>query len=816
MDFNRKGEVISVIFLIIIALVALSVFYQQEPVLLNFDLGSSSEIISEVDLNVDRAILTSMQEFLEGGFSDYENGEVWFCDSQYPVDFKTEANTSLHRILEKNINTAITVLEDSGFEIDYPTIEVVTNFTTYDLLKSQPIIIVLSDFYVYSQGENVVLKEDLSRIHEKDWPVWELYVGFHSWMSDNAGDFEATIKRELFEEQSCQAILSNCNCEQGDLLDEATKKGLRLDSGEVYQVLDTVRRNLELRFNTSTITCEFSVENIKIENDEYSAYIESLSSIYNNAPGLIEKRSDYTYSYGKFDVNYGFPDGSRFSNYGCPLNENEADERGSDFTGITREPTEYVAELPSVDFNEDRIIDPTGINFSFYESNYLGETCQDEEVSSKISQKSQLYSVSKKLALLVNMKCEDSSIQIDENTNLFTEVKLRLAVGESCPLPFKENVNTEDRLPMCLDSGEGGESDLGTCSTEDPCNPCQFCDGVDPFTGYGSCQPLPLGVPTNITCEMCDGNGSTMPQPQTEACGEECHSCDGITVGESACKAATPENGLYNESNPMTCNGEIACAVCSITATCDGSAPAEFYENNVIDSSMCGPCEACGLNFLNVSACVANLEDNGEFIPGRECAVCNNGTIVSAPTGSKDREDCSTCEVCTAGGTCGYDSVFTPQSRDSCSVCQTCGGSVGSGARCVADLTQDGNACGNRYTNKCNTCSSGSCTAELDNVGNWCKTARGCTFGCSETGSCNVATNPGDFCAKIFPVPDHLSCLTGDLPGVCRSNGFCGQQAWPTLPEGQKCCGDILCGESEECCDLGTQFICGSCEDDTT
>ncbi len=817
--FKKKAEIISVIFLIIVGLVALILFFQQEPVILNYDLGNSEKLINEVELNVERAIESSIIEFLNNGFSDLENGNVWYCNMQYPSTYEGESYIALKNYLTVNINSVISVLEENGYDVEFPKISILNNETDISKLKKEDLQIELADFYVTSTGSNVVIREDLSKVYNIEWPVLEMYSVFYNWTAHDAGYMEQTFKELLFEEKACQAIISDCNCANVGVPSD-TKKQLKISSQDVFNVMDDyVIRKLELQFDTNSIECSFDFEQLKIENEEYSAYVESESSIYANKVGILDKDPDkYRYDYGEYNIQYAFPDSSELNNYGCPIDFGEAAAKGSSYPGVVRNPapTSAMQELDPITFSEGLINNYEEINFSYYELVYMGESCQDfeEEVP---TQKSELYAVNKKLAFLVNVYCEDKSIQLDSGDYLRAEVKARLAIGETCPIPYEENVNTFDKESICLDVGGGGGGGAGSCSVEDPCNPCETCVGANSF-GIGVCEPLPFGTPTNVTCEICDGLGNVTAAPSNMTCDGLCHTCNGVDTGFDACVPATAENGLYNESNPIMCNGETPCAVCDQNATCNGVAPAEFYENNVVDSSVCADCESCGINALGLPACVPNLDDDGDFVSGRECKVCLNGTVVPAPVGAVDPKVCSTCEVCNTAGECGYEPGVTETITGVCAECQTCGPSGGSAA-CVADTSQNGNVCGSTRNGdiNCKVCGDGVCIGDTNKIGDVCRTTnRGCEFICGATGSCNQVSNLDALCSRIYPPPEGLECLLGNEYGVCNSGGFCVRQILPEMPEGKKCCGDKICDASDDCCDLGSEWICGSCEDETT
>lgn len=796
--------------------------FQQETIDLNFDIGSSSQSINEVEINVERAIERSIVEFLNNGFSDLENGEVWYCNMQYPADYKKEVYGSLHRYLTTNINSVVSVLEENGYDVSRPEVIILNNDTSYIDLKNQSLRIELKNFFVTSKGSNIEIIEDLNKIYEINWPVLELYSVFYNWTGHDAGNMEQIFRQELFEEKGCQAILSNCNCKAGDLINQDLKDQILIDSSDIYRVMsDSVVRNLELQFDTESIDCSVEFDYLKVDNEEYSAYVESESSIYSNKPTVLAKnKSKYTYRYGELPIQYAYPDSSELNNYGCPIDSTQALSKGSTYPGVVRDPASTISmiPLPEVVFNEREIDNYREINFSFYELNYMGESCQDNLVNPIPTEKSQLYAASKSFAFLATIKCEDRSVKLESGDYLYAEIKTRLALGESCQLPYKENLNTESRMAICLETGGGGGSGSGqSCSTSNPCTPCEECKNQNNF-GIGICVPLPPGTPTNVTCEVCDGNGSTMPAPAQTQCEGLCSACDGLNVGLNACIPATKDNGLYNASNPLTCNGALPCAVCDENATCAGVAPPEFYTENIVDSSICGVCESCGVLFSGMPGCVPNLEDNGEFVPGAECQVCNNGTVVPAPTGSIDVEDCGTCEVCTAGGTCGYEAGFSESITGVCPVCQSCGGSYGSGAQCLSDPSKNGNACGTAFNrrNRCSTCQDGVCAGEPTKVGTTCWTRDGCHLECGSSGYCNVISNLDAFCSKIFQPPKGLECLIGPEPGVCNAGGFCVRQLTPSMPSGKKCCGTKLCDATEDCCDLGSEWVCGACEDETT
>ncbi len=807
---KKKAEAISVIFLVVVGLVALFVFFQQEQVSLDFDIAQSSQVVSEVELNIDKAISVAMEQFLRQGFSSYENGDVWYCNSQFPVNFSTEGKPSLKYYLDTNIKSTISVLEERGFTIDYPTITIHANTSDIEELKNSPVIIELSDFYVYSEGSNVVLKEDLAKVYQKDWPVWDFFFSFYEWNSQDAGSLEYTLKSELFESKSCQALTSKCDCEEDGFFTDQVLEELNLKSSDVKVALDMVVSDLEEKFESQSVSCSYEIDKIKIDNQVETVFAKTKSSVLNGGIiSFLERNTQkYDYDYGEYVIDYAFPDTNAINN-GCPspVPLEGAIDRVAGEGGV-----QYV--LPEVDFNSNQIININAIRNAqnedgkkYYSS--VSYECTDEEGENSIqSQKTQLISVSKKLALLFTVRCEDSAYLFQDNTPLASEVSLRIAIGETCPVPYEE-VELEDQSIFQCVEGEGPPPipEEGVCESNADCSICETCGVFNEEFGIKTCQPKPYGTTTGVTCEICDGQGNTTPlEAGFDDCSQECHVCNGINVTEAACQPASVDNGLYDPQKPMTCDSTGHCNVCGEDGTCSGVATEEFYLENIIDSQHCGACNTCGINSDGNAACVANIEDNNEPIPGQECRVCMNGSIEMAPVGYKDSAFCSRCETCTNSGACGF---VEGASRDWCPSCMSCGAS-GDGAACVSDSSKDGRSCGQWG---CMTCSGGVCGADLSKDGNACRgSSYGCTFAC-ENGRCNADT-VGDFCSRIFPPPEGMECLES-VQGICSDSGSCVPQQY-VLPEGQKCCGTEICSSNEECCNLGNSWICGACNDETT
>lgn len=786
MKFEKKASAVALVLVAILGLVFAYVLSENFTSPIDVDKSKKGEIASQVDVAMDRAITLGISDFLLNGFSD-EN-KVWYCNYPYPP-YLNETNRSIHDMVDRRVETYLETLRNEGYDISSPEISFDVDSLNEMELRNNSISVSVEDFFIGITQDDLEFKQNLDKSYDYDWPVWLMYNNILTWMEGNAGNLTNEIYENVFKEKPCQAITSSCDCHNDTMIPDSIKDNISLKEEDLYVALNNSLDKLNDKFAGTNIVCSYTLDKVHIENEPKIEYEYSLTSYLNESSDVIEwDESKYEYNYTHYLDDYSLPNPGSDPLGGCPtaIELNETWNESYGFNEVT--------------VREKRIDFETGIK-NTYDSDFESETCANSDL---LIQKNELFAMDKKAGLLITYRCEDPTISIETDSGigpLASEIKLRVAVELVCPLPTEEDI-TQAPAFVCGGGGGGGAVVTGTimCDFPNSCSDCEQCvldESSD--TGY-ACLPEPEGVPCD-TCTACDGNGACnqpIPAGFPDDCEGNCMVCDGENIGVAACAPAAGD--LYIESNNQACDG--TCLLCDQNAQCN-RVPEDF---GLVDSSFCGSCKTCGLDGDGSASCIANPEDDGEFVSGQECSMCLEGNIVPATDGAVDPSFCGTCEVC-SGGACGYDPILSQQDfiTKQCGSCTTCGLNDAGNAACIGDSTQNGNVCGNAG---CSICTDGKCGGSPTTLGQLCRTDSSCETRCDANGKCSDGSaTAGDSCSKNF-----AACITS---GICSDKGKC----IGGIPDGKQCCGSLICSSGDPCCPNGGGigiWTCEACDDSTT
>lgn len=773
---NNKGSSVALVLVLILGLVFASILTTHFSSTIDVDKSKKGEITSQVDVAMDRAITLGINDFLTNGFSDLN--KVWYCNYPYPP-YLNESNQSIHSMVDRRIDLYLETLRNEGYDITTPKITFDINSLNESNLKNYSVKVNVEDFYIGINDTDVKYKQKLDKSYEYDWPVWFLYKNMLDWMENNSGDITDEIYELSIKDKPCQIISSSCDCYNDSIAPVALKDNISLKEKDLYPAINASLQKLNKRFEGTNIVCNYTIDRIHIENIPKIEYSYSLTSYLNDSSDVIEwDESNYDYNYTHYLDDYSLPNPGMDSLGGCPTFNDTVDAT----------------------IREKRVDFETGLKETV-KMDFESETCANSDL---LIQKNELLAIDKKVGLLLTFSCSDPSVSIEQESGigpLSAEIKTRVSVALECPIPANEDI-TQEPAHICGGGGGGGAVVTGTimCDFPNECSECEQCiidESTD--TGY-ACLPEPEGVPCDL-CTVCDGEGAcTMPTPGgfPDDCGGDCMVCDGVNTGKDACAPA--KGDLYLPDNNLACDG--TCLLCDENAQCN-RIPDDF---GLVDSSFCPSCQTCGISDGGSATCVANPEDDGEFVENSECEMCLEGNIVPAQDGTIDPDDCSKCEVCVSGS-CSYDPVMSSQDyvTKQCPKCKTCGLDDSGNAGCVADTTQDGIVCGH---SGCSVCVSGSCTGSPDTLGQVCRSDYGCETRCDANGKCtDGSATEGNVCSKSF-----ATCVDS---GKCSDKGKC----IGGLPTGKQCCGDTICNSGDPCCANGAGigiWTCSACDDSTT
>jgi len=440
MNFDKKANVLAAVIVGTVLLAAGAILVQQ--------LGSDEQkvddqqrVTAEADTTMKHAIALGIHEWMLNGFSD--QNKVWYSTGALPPDF-TEASESLDNIANKKVDEYMDRLrnQDEDYYIS-PNVDI--NFDVSEPLDDDfdEVEAKVTEFEVGLVSEESSQVEDLSTTYKFPYQAWEIYSNMYDWMNLNADNLTQLLYEDALKKNPCQIITGGCDC-AAISFDQGQIESLKLLREDVIAVLDERIAALDSQFPDGDISCSYEIDMMNIQNTEKIQW--TIGGVGPNVSIIVEYNSTkYVYEMQRWeDEARTLPQGDSCgglpqadSGIGIPADCTVRPDLGIDDGTVQA----YAEPDPSANEECEGYVSRMSNMPNLAETMKLG-----------------LLAMDKKLAILLTVSCEDTSVQIETDHGLEPlsgEIGLRIAIALDCPLPTKSFGDSPTTCPggSCFPAG---------------------------------------------------------------------------------------------------------------------------------------------------------------------------------------------------------------------------------------------------------------------------------------------------------------------------------------------------------------------------
>ncbi len=421
-NLNKKANVVAAV-IVVVVVVALGVILMNVSVNEEPEVNEQPRVATEADNALKMAMEVGIQEWLHNGFSD--KNKVQYCNYPVPPGLD-EAKQSLKSLIESNIDEAVSNLRDQN--PDYyieEEIEVLLDVPAdLESLENKGVLSLDSDnAKVGLDKENLESFEDISKLYDWEWPVWQMYYHIYKWHEDDSGNLHDHMRDLAFRATGCQIVSADCMCENATF-PPAIVQSIELTDQDVRNALDASLAELNQRFEDAglSVVCSYKIDKLRVENKKKINW--TAAAVANKGITVVpldETHYNANEPYGEYKM-YQYSDPVTVPSTGCP-----------------NTPGNPAQERPEIEVQQE------------LEAEYIGEetetTCSGElveftnEVEGELGQAMKVgyLAINKYASFIATFTCEDPSISVEGKNdleNLNAEFEVSFSAMQDCPSPM--------------------------------------------------------------------------------------------------------------------------------------------------------------------------------------------------------------------------------------------------------------------------------------------------------------------------------------------------------------------------------------------